>query len=110
MYLFFIFVYYKMLDFYLTRSTNPNKKYSVLYLKGDKVKTINFGASGYNDYIITNNDAQKKRYINRHKNDNIDDYNFAGFWSMHLLWHHKTIKESIKYIEKTYKINIINLL
>jgi hypothetical protein len=99
------------MEFYLTHSKNPKKKYSVLYInKDDKLKTINFGASGYDDYTITNDDKQKKRYQQRHKNDNIDDYTFAGFWAMHLLWHHKTIKQSIKYIEKTYKIKIINLL
>jgi len=99
-----------MLDFYLTHSTNPKKKYAVLYLKDDKIKTINFGASGYDDYIITNNDAQKKRYVNRHKKDNIDDYNFSGMWANSILWNKKTIEESIKNTEKKFKINIINLL
>tara|TARA_R110000868_G_scaffold8775_1_gene44955 strand:+ start:966 stop:1265 length:300 start_codon:yes stop_codon:yes gene_type:complete len=99
------------MEFYLTHSKNPKKKYSVLYInKDDKLKTINFGSSGYDDYIITNNDKQKNRYKQRHKHDNINDYTFAGFWSMHLLWNHKTIKQSIKNIERTYKIKIINLL
>jgi hypothetical protein len=49
---------------------------------------------------------RKYKYIIRHRNDKLYDINSAGFWSMFLLWHKKTINESIKDIEKHLNIQI----
>ena len=96
-------------EYYLSKSSNPKKKFMVKFLNQttNKVNTIHFGQAGADDYTITNNDAQKVRYKIRHANDNIFDLSFPGAWSMHLLWNKKSIEESIKDMEKRFKINII---
>ena len=98
------------MNYYLYNSTNPKKKYMVKFINQatNKINTIHFGAYSYDDYTITNNDERKRLYIKRHINDNITDLNFAGCWSMNLLWNKKTIDASIKDMEKRFKITIIN--
>ncbi len=97
-------------EYYLSKSSNPKKKFMVKFLNQttNKVNTIHFGQAGADDYTITNNDVQKVRYQKRHQNDNINDLNYAGAWSMNLLWNMKTLEASIKDMEKRFKINIIN--
>ena len=50
--------------------------------------------------------SKGKIYKLRHANDNINDLSYAGAWSMHLLWNKKSLEESIKDMEKRFKINI----
>ena len=99
-----------MSQYYLYNSTNPKKKYMVKFINQatNKINTIHFGASSYDDYTITNDNRRKALYSKRHINDNITDLNFAGCWSMNLLWNKKTIDASIKDMEKRFKITIIN--
>ena len=99
-----------MSNYYLYKSTNPKKKYMVKFINQatNKINTIHFGAYSYDDYTITNNDERKRLYSKRHINDNITDLNFAGCWSMNLLWNKKTLEESIHDMEKRFKITIIN--
>ena len=97
-----------MSNYYLYKSTNPKKKYMVKFINQatNKINTIHFGAYSYYDYTITNNDERKRLYIKRHINDNINDLSYAGAWSMHVLWNKKSLEESIKDMEKRFKINI----
>ena len=99
-----------MIKVILKNSTRKIKKYMVILYDGDKkIKTIHFGAKGQSDYTIHKDNERKNRYIKRHaKNENWQDYKTAGFWSKNLLWNLKTIKKSQKYIEKKYKLKIIN--
>ena len=98
------------MEYHLYKSTNPKKKFMVKFLNQTtgRINTIHFGAYSYDDYTITNNDERKRLYIKRHINDNITDLNFAGCWSMNLLWNKKTLEESIHDMEKRFKITIIN--
>lgn len=96
-----------MYTVYLKKSNIKNKKYSAdLYIDNKRVKRVNFGDSRYEDYTTHKNDKRKNLYIQRHRNDNLKDPKFAGFWSMHLLWNKKTINESIKDIENRFNIKI----
>ena len=99
-----------MTQYYLYPSNLKTKKYTVKFINEQtgRINTIHFGAYSYDDYTITNNDERKRLYIKRHINDNITDLNFAGCWSMNLLWNKKTIDASIKDMEKRFKITIIN--
>jgi hypothetical protein len=92
----------------LKKSTNSKKKYMVILYDGDKkIKTIHFGATGYQDYTTHKDDERKKRYIKRHRaRENHNNYKTAGFWALHILWNKKTIASSIKDIKKNYNINI----
>ena len=101
-----------MSQYYLYKSSNPTKKYTVKFIneKTRRKNTIHFGAAGMSDYTINNDDRRKTLYIKRHQNENINDLSYAGAWSMHVLWNKKSIEESIKDMEKRFKINIINSL
>ena len=100
-----------MLDAVLIKADNPDKKFTVYLENNGKIKKINFGASGMDDYTLTNDNKAKERYINRHqKRENWDNPSTAGFWSKHILWEKKTIVGSIKKIEKDYDIRILNMI
>ena len=71
-------------------------------------KTIHFGDNRYDDYTSTNDEERKERYLTRHKSaEDWNDLNTAGAWSRWLLWNKKTISQSIKDMEKRFKIKII---
>lgn len=99
-----------MIEFYLEKSDNPKKKYMVSFInpKSGRMKTIHFGAKGMTDYILSGGDDERKqRYIDRHqKNEDWTDLTKSGTWSRFLLWGEKTLKKSIKEMEKKFKIKI----
>ena len=99
-----------MTQYYLYPSNLKTKKYTVKFINEQTglINTIHFGAAGMSDYTLHKDDKRKALYINRHINDNINDLNFAGCWSMNLLWNKKTLEASIRDMEKRFKITIIN--
>ena len=98
------------MNYYLDKATDSKHKYTVQFLNQTtkRINTIHFGSANMSDYTLNKDDKRKALYIKRHINDNINDLNFAGCWSMHLLWNKKSIEESIKDMEKRFKITIIN--
>jgi hypothetical protein len=97
-------------DYYLEKSEKPKKKYMVSWInpKSGRVKTIHFGAKGMTDYILSKGDDERKqRYINRHqKREDWSDLEKAGTWALNILWGEKTLKKSIKEMEKKFNIKI----
>ena len=88
----------------ITPSNKSAKKFTA---KIDDKKTIHFGAKLYEDYTMHRDDKRKKAYLARHKHDNYNNPNYAGFYSTNLLWKKPTLKESIQATNKKYKnINI----
>ncbi len=91
---------------YLKKSTKPDKKFMV------KVgnKTIHFGARGMSDYTIHKDKDRMKLYVKRHggMNENWKKSGIAtaGFWSKHLLWNKPSLTDSMKDIEKKFRIKI----
>ena len=69
-------------------------------------KKIHFGDSRYSDYTHHKDTDRKKAYLSRHKKDKINNPNYAGFYSTNLLWNKPTLKESIKYTNEKYNLNI----
>jgi hypothetical protein len=70
---------------------------------------IHFGASEYSDFTKHKDNERKRRYLDRHSDENwsrsgIDK---PGFWSRWILWNKPTINESIEYTEKRFNIDII---
>ena len=63
---------YKDLGF----SNRKGKKY---YVINENDKKIHFGALGMDDYTITGNKEQRKRYRARHSHDKINNPDYAGF-------------------------------
>ena len=88
----------------LVKSNKLHKKYDVINENGKK---ISFGDDRYTDYTINKNDKQKELYLNRHKREDWTNLNKAGAWSRYILWNRKTLKASIKDMEKLFKIHIL---
>ncbi len=82
----------------LIPSHNPDKKYdAVLETEGGREKTVSFGSKGMDDYTLTKDENQKKRYLARHQaRENWSDPTTAGFWAKHILWNKPTIAESLR--------------
>ena len=87
----------------ITPSTKTNKKIKVVI---DDKKTIHFGDSRYQDFTKHKDPERKKAYLSRHKNDKINNPNYAGFYSTNLLWNKPTLKESIQATNNKYNVNI----
>ena len=98
-----------MLEYTLSESDKKDKKYMVKFLNeySGRINTIHFGSFGMSDYTISNDEKRKSLYKIRHSKDFVNDLNHAGAWSMNLLWNKKTILESIKDMEKRFRIKIV---
>jgi len=93
-------------DYVLKKSNRKNKKFMIILPTGKKV---HFGDSRYEDFTTHKDEKRKELYIKRHSKN--EDWDFsgidtAGFWSRWLLWNKDTIEDSIKNIEKKFKIKI----
>lgn len=93
----------KLLEF--KPSTRKGKKYMVKIENGDKVKTIHFGASGYEDFTQHKDEDRKERYIHRHQTRE-DWFNplTAGFWARWILWNKPTIDASLSDTVKRFNL------
>lgn len=94
------------MSYKLTKSTNKNKKYTVITPLG---KRISFGAIGYSDYTIHRDPERQKRYITRHRsreNWNKSGINTAGFWSRWILWNKPSLQGSINDTSRRFGIKI----
>ena len=75
-----------------TATAKGKKMKAVFYKKKDgklkKIKTVQFGAAGMDDYTITKDKEQRARYRKRHTNsrENHDNPMTAGSLSYHILW------------------------
>ena len=100
------------MQYHLYKSTNPNKKFMIKYINQTtgRLNTIHFGSANMSDYTINKDDKRKALYKLRHANDNINDLSYAGAWSMHVLWSKKSLEESIKDMERTFKITITDCM
>ena len=66
-------------------SNKPNKKYVAVINN----KKNHFGDSRYEDFTTHKNEARNKSDLSRHKNDNFNNVNYAGFYATNLLWNKK---------------------
>jgi len=90
--------------FLLVKSNKLHKKYDVINGLG---KTISFGDNRYEDFTTHKDNKRKELYITRHKKEDWNNLNKAGTWSRYLLWNRKTLKASIKDMEKLFQIHIL---
>ena len=71
----------------IKNSTKPDKKLMAIFTRDGRKKTIHFGAKNMDDYTITKDKAQRKRYLDRHrKNENWNNPESAGALSRWILW------------------------
>ena len=69
-----------------------------------KTKTTHFGSAGMDDYTITKNKEQRKRYRSRHRKDlKTNDPTRAGYLAWHLLWGSSTsLRDNIRSYKKRF--------
>ena len=69
-------------------SDKAGKKLMAIFTKDDgRTKTTHFGAKGMDDYTITKDKEQRKRYRDRHRKDlSTNDPMKAGYLSYYILW------------------------
>jgi len=103
-----------MIEVEFMKSNVKTKKLTAVFYKDDKkIKTSHFGSAGMDDYPITKDKEQRKRYLIRHKKDlKTGDFKRAGFLSYYILWGDSTsIKANMRSYAKRFKLKIrkINL-
>lgn len=70
------------------------------------VKTVQFGARGYEDYTQHKDKERRASYRSRHRNDKINDPTAAGFWSWHVLWGDSTsMTKNLETTKKKFRLN-----
>jgi len=90
----------------IIKSSRSDKKYMAMFNIDGKKKTTHFGQSGADDYTITRDEDQKKRYRTRHKKDlDTGDPTRAGYLSYYILWNKPTITDSIADYKKRFNFN-----
>ena len=78
----------------LKKSSVQGKKYTIVFFDAErkKVKTIQFGQAGADDYTKTGDKQQRDRYRDRHSNSrenhNVADTPASASW--HILWGNST--------------------
>lgn len=72
----------------ITSSDKSGKKLKATFTRDNgRKKTVHFGAKNMDDYTITKNKDQRKRYLDRHrKNENWENPETAGALSRWILW------------------------
>jgi hypothetical protein len=97
----------------ITKSKAKGKKYQAVFYKdnGDKIKTVQFGASGMNDYIIYNRikgskyaNERKKLYLQRHVNEK-GGMMTASTLSKMILWNKSTFESSYRDYKQRFNLS-----
>jgi hypothetical protein len=83
---------YKLVS--ITNSSKSNKKMMAKFKNKNtgRESTTHFGAAGMDDYTKTKDKAQRDRYRNRHKGDNLNNPRSPGALSWYVLWGSSTSK------------------
>jgi len=97
-----------MVKMIVKKSTKPDKKLMAIFTKDNgRTKTTHFGAANMDDYTLTKDKEQRKRYRSRHKKDlSTGDYTRAGFLSYYILWGDSTSrKENIAAYKRRFNLS-----
>jgi len=96
-----------MVKMVVKKSDKPNKKLVAIFTRDNgRTKTTHFGQATADDYTITKDKEQRKRYRSRHKKDlSTGDYTRAGFLSYYILWGDSTSrKENILSYKRRFNL------
>ena len=98
-----------MSDLYKLKKAPPGspKKWQVkVRSKSGGVKTVSFGARGYEDYTQHKDKARRDNYRSRHRGDRIKDPTSSGFWSWHVLWGDSTsVAKNLAAVKRKFRLN-----
>ena len=96
-----------MVSVVIKKSDKAGKKLVAIFTKDNgRTKKTYFGQSGADDYTITKDKEQRKRYRSRHKKDlKTGDYTRAGYLSYYILWGDSTSrKENISAYKRRFNL------
>ena len=96
-----------MVSVVIKKSDKPGKKLVAVFTKDNgRTKKTYFGAAGMEDYTITKDKEQRKRYRSRHKKDlSTGDYTRAGYLSWYILWGDSTSRrDNISAYKKRFNL------
>lgn len=91
----------------ITKLNNSKKKYKAIFYdnNGKKIKTTQYGASGYNDYTLSATDKQREAYRKRHRGDKLNDKFSAGALSYYTLWDTKSFRSNVRKYKSRFNLN-----
>jgi len=96
-----------MVKVVISKSDKAGKKLKAVFTRDNgREKTVHFGQAGAEDYTLTKDKEQRKRYRARHQKDlKTGDYMRPGYLSYHVLWGDSTsLATNIKAYKKKYKL------
>lgn len=84
----------------------PHKYVAFFEQENGRVKKVYFGASGYDDYLMSGNKVKREAYIARHKSrENWENPMTAGALSRWLLWGESTsLDQNIRSFKKRFGV------
>ena len=94
----------------IVKSPKPEKKLRASFCKQGKIKHVDFGAKGMQNYGGVGKERhldkeRKKRYITRHKSrENWNDPTTPGALSRWILWNEDTQQKSIRSYKKKFNL------
>ena len=97
-----------MVKMVVKKSDKPGKKLMAIFTKDNgRTKTTHFGSAGMDDYTLTKDKQQRKRYRERHKKDlKTGDYTRAGYLSYYILWGNSTSrKDNISAYKRRFNLD-----
>lgn len=97
-----------MVSVVIKKSDKPGKKLVAIFTRDNgRTKKTYFGAAGMDDYTLTKDKEQRKRYRGRHKKDlSTGDYTRAGYLSYYILWGDSTSRrENIASYKRRFNLN-----
>lgn len=74
----------KLID--LEHSTRKNKRYAAVFQLNGKEIRVHFGDDRYQAFVDHSDVIRRKRYLQRHQHDRINDPMTPGSLSYHILW------------------------
>lgn len=90
---------------------NQNENENEQTIQTIKIKSVDFGGAGYDDYTIHKDEKRKESYLKRHKkNEDWSDFKSAGALSRYILWNKKTFAESFDNYVKTFRTKLTRCL
>jgi hypothetical protein len=89
----------------ILKSRDGTHKYTASFQLEDGIKKVSFGAVGYDDFLLTNDNKKKQAYLRRHRKR--EDWNnplSAGALSRWILWNKPNFLESVNSFIKKFNL------
>jgi len=88
----------------IKKSDKPGKKMMAIFTRPNgRKKSTYFGSAGMDDFTITKDKAQRKRYLDRHRaRENWNAPESAGSLSRWILWSGPSRSQNIKDFKKRF--------